>query len=82
MTSGLTALGRKSLRCTEYSTTILNRTMIANSRGLVVIKIKAKRRERNPRLLYKIGVCIMTAVVIKTELEVPDNRLCNALTPM
>jgi hypothetical protein len=33
-----------------------------------------------PYVAIQVSVCIVTAVIMKTELEVPDDRLCNALT--
>ena len=39
--------------------------------------IKAKRWEKNPRLLRKTAFVLQSAVINKTWLEVPDDRLCN-----
>ena len=40
---------------------------------------KAKRREKNPGFIHMTAY-VYKLPLYKTELEVPDNRLCNALT--
>ena len=43
--------------------------------------IKAKRRASDStRFVYMLAYVYKSAVVIKTQLEVPDNRLCNVVT--
>jgi len=41
--------------------------------------IKLKRRSSDTARLCNMLAYVMQAAVVKTELEVPDNRLCNAL---
>ena len=43
--------------------------------------IRPKRRSSDTARLHEVLAYLMqTAVVIKTHLEVPDNRLCNGVT--
>jgi hypothetical protein len=41
---------------------------------------KGKKKGEKPYVVMYVSVYIITAVVMKTQLEVPDNRLCNVVT--
>jgi hypothetical protein len=77
MTTGLTARGRKTHRCCERSTTILNRTRIAKSLrfGCLNRFRKGKKKGENPYVNIQDSICVLAAVVTRRSEQVPDNRL-------
>ena len=77
--------GWKPCRCSKHSITILDRTKIAKRQRFDCLKkFKRPKRRHSDVTPYttQLALSSISAVVIKTELEVQDNRLCKCSNAM